>query len=300
MAGGQLSPLTQMRLQQDKQLFAKYFRTNPELAHAIISAGGGNSSLLDNWVIQNYFNGDTTSYKNWVNTQFYTGPKNISYSPQTGQIVNTDTQQVMNPGYQSPLTNYYRYAGYNTFGRPGTPGQGAPLLGQNPFDKYGNINPNVNWGVMQGQPGQSGMPGVPNQFEGMQQLFRDNTGMLHDPGDNPVTTPPTTPGAPPQWWNPFPGAPQQNGQAGYNNNWRQGQMRNPNKTPGMGGMDRPNLGLPTSVVSDRNPGPGTRTPAVTTPGAAPPPAGAAPNPTTNPALFGRDPNDPYRPNTRNS
>jgi len=237
-----------MQLEQAKKLFAQMYRTNPSAAFAIAAHPGGKiATALDDWISKQYFNGDPNAYKGWINQQQYGDGKFYNYNPTTGQINNNQNGQVMNPGFTSNYTNYMQQMKGGT-GQGGYTGAGAP--------------------------GTEAPGGVPNQFLGMQQLFRDNQGMLHDPGDNPITTPTTgTTTPPPPGWNPFPWMQGNNlggGRGGMGHN-------------GSGGVTRPGTPSPTgpqmSAPSAPYPGlgrsagvPGTTTPpptTTTTPGAPP-------------------------------
>lgn len=247
----QMDPVKAMQLQQAKQLFGRLYRTNPNAAFAIAAGSGtGYHSALDGWIIQNFFGNDTTAYKNWLQENQYGEGKNWKYDANTGAVTNSYTNQTLNQGYSGPYTQYFATTG------------GLPAPGMNKG----------------GQPGTT----APNPYAGMTTLYRDNTGMIHDPGDNPIPTQPPTPGM-----YPTPGYGQMpwTGQGGQTNNHvSQYGYRNPNKRP-PGFVAPPTTPPPMSTGGSqagtlpggaRNarpnlPFPGT-TPPVTTP-----PVGAPPN-----------------------
>lgn len=187
-----------------------------------------------------------------------------------------------------------------------------------------------------GTPTNGGGASTTDPYAGMTKLFRDNKGMIHDPGDNPLTgalgqlpatqnpttptpvntggytgnLPTTMPGTAPPATNPAPPAPPTSpfynqSQRGHRPqdqgfySWRKfnggggGSVRNTptpytgqpfNRTPATGSTG--SVGSQESGMFRRPQG---EAPApVTAPG-------AAPNPVTHPALFGRDPRDPYIP-----
>lgn len=126
----------------------------------------------------------------------------------------------------------------------------------------------------QGGLGTGGTQTANNPYAGMTTLYRDSTGMLHDPGNNPIPTTTNTPNVYLFGMNPYGMG---NGRGNGNFGWRHGG--------GGGGRGR---GGPGSGVSDTMQGampnpttPNAGTQPVVPPPPAPPPQQLAPLPNSN-------------------
>jgi len=243
--------------------FRELYRSNPGAAYALYEQGSGaNRGAMQEFIRNEVFGGDVNAMNQWKNTSAYTSANNYKYDPTTGRM--TDLQgNVAHQGYGSTVAN--------------KPGSWA--------DRRANPG---------GTPGQSGTTGGTNPYADMTMLYRDNTGMLHDPGDNPIT-PPSTPGTqnPYDPWggrNPSRRDMGMRPRNGYNSNGNAITKPNPGANPYQNQVDyyRNQRTQPTTPTTP------------TTPTASPVTPPTAPNPTTNPAQFGRDPNDPYKPNQNKS
>lgn len=254
-----------IRLAQDKQLLDYWWSRDPQVAFSILSRGGnGTSSALDAYATQKYFGGNNQQLRDFINTQFYTGDKVTQYNPYTGQV----TRNGQNLNYAGPQTEamkYYSGAEFDMLGRP----KAGTYAGSQAQGQMGTVNPGNG-------------PNGTNPWAGMTQLYRDKTGMIHDPGDNPATSLPTTPTTTPgsyqpnmSYYSPYgvrgqPSGRGHNGRGGVNNNYNPAPV-----TPPI-----------TSVPSANNPTRNARP--ITAPGAppsapgAPPPGPAIPPGQTNP------------------
>ena len=286
-------------------LFDKYYRSGDMGKAMAVLNTSWNSSRAMKDVTAKYFGGDESRFHQMINSEHYGnsadvgGSQQYQYNQYTGDLVdkqgNVVSDQWSNPFLGNYRPDYKNFQSVQQFNRQAQQGVRSGMQ----FQPQG--------GTTTGQPGTtSGAPGqygVPDQFRDMQMLFRDNTGMLHDPGDNPVETPTQPANQPPPWWNPFPQMPPQQGQGHGHRNRPPGQIApgqpgtkplitqplptttyNVNRTGQPGQTQTPGMFAPTSP----NPGVTSNTP--------PPPAPVntirTPNP-QQPVTAPRQPN-PYR------
>lgn len=220
------------------QLFGQYYKSGDYgKAAAMMSPQSSGpyraySSQVLNKIAQQYFGGDTRAAQDFINTEHYTnsanptGSQQYSYDYGSGSLVD-QKGNVISGSWNNPLGTTYQPGG----------------MGQNGYQRGGTQWP--------GMPGMGGAPGQPgaggtNPYEGMTTLYRDNTGMIHDPGDNPITSP-TAPGNVYNFWG------MNQGNSRGNRSWgSRGQNRGAANPYGPNAIQKPGLNS-GNITANRNP-----------------------------------------------
>lgn len=211
------------------QLFGQYYKSGDHAKAAAIYNTPFMSSGALKQIANTFFNGDTRGVQDWYNSQAYgnADSQRYNYNAYSGDLVDRNGQ-VVSTAWNNPFLGNYRPQ-YNNYGAMQSFNKQAKqaMTGGMPY------LPGMNGNTQQGtyMSGTAGGYGVPSQFADMQMLFRDQQGMLHDPGDNPAGTTPGSGTQPPPWWNPFPTGMQPQGFDWQQNGTGRGHRSNPNWNP---------------------------------------------------------------------